>query len=53
MRNHEHVNHKLRATFVQYFFKVGRKFKLKRNTIFLAVYYMDAYFSRNLKTDKK
>lgn len=47
LRNHNHITHQFRAGLVKYFFKVEKKFKLKRNTIFLAVYYMDAFMEKN------
>lgn len=43
----DNLTHQHRATFVKHFFKVAKKFQLKRNTIYLAVYYMDAYFAKN------
>ncbi len=44
IRNHEHITSQHRATFVKFFFKMSRKFRLKRTTVFLAVFYMDCYF---------
>ena len=46
LRNHKSLTFKMRSYLVRHIFKVSLKFKLQRTTIYLAVHYMDLYFSR-------
>ena len=47
LRNHHSLNAKVRGYLVRHIFKVATKHQLKRTTIYLAVHYMDSYFSIN------
>lgn len=52
LRYHPTVSKKLRSALVKHFLRLSNRFKLKRTTVFLAVYYMDYFFSRNLDIEK-
>jgi hypothetical protein len=46
LRNHKLLSAKMRLYLVRHIFKICEKFELLRSTLFLAVQYMDLYFSR-------
>jgi hypothetical protein len=46
MRNHRVLNLKMRSYLVKYIFRISFKYSLLRTTTYLAVHYMDLYFSR-------
>jgi hypothetical protein len=46
MRKHRLLNLKMRSYLVKYVFRISYKFDLLRTTTYLAVHYMDLYFSR-------
>lgn len=51
LRKHKILTFKMRSYLVRHIFKIYRKMGLKRSSLYLAVQYMDMYFSRcsNLK----
>ena len=46
LRKHKLLSAKMRNYLVRHIFKICEKFSLLRSTLFLAVHYMDLYFSR-------
>jgi hypothetical protein len=47
LRHHRLLSQKMRSYLVRHIFKICIKFSLLRTTLYLAVHYMDLYFSRN------